>query len=260
MANPTGSPPSTRASCTSSAAARTCTSRSILVFEGEAPTYDDLVGRRRPTAAPRPALPPEARVRAARPGPARVGRRPALQPRATTCATARCPPRAATTQLKRLAARLFALELDRDKPLWEIHLVEGLTPAPDGARFALIAKTHHALVDGVSGVDITSVLFDASPDPRPVGAGRARWAPRPAPTAAPAPGRRAARAPTVPPRPRAACAPAAARAARCAPGRAEPPAWRRWPASGSAPRRPRPSTSRSARTAATRGSTPTSSA
>jgi WS/DGAT/MGAT family acyltransferase len=67
------------------------------------------------------------------------------------------------TELKRLAGRLFAQPLDRAKPLWEIWLVEGL----DKGRFALLSKTHHALVDGVSGVDIASVLFDASPDPEP---------------------------------------------------------------------------------------------
>jgi diacylglycerol O-acyltransferase len=88
-------------------------------------------------------------------------------------------------ELERIAARLFALPLDRTKPLWEMNLVEGLAPGPDGGeRFAIISKTHHALVDGVSGVDITSVLFDTSPDP----AGRARpqrsWTPRPEPTGA----------------------------------------------------------------------------
>ena len=66
-------------------------------------------------------------------------------------------------QLRNLAGRLFALPLDRTKPLWELNLVEGL----DGDRFAIISKTHHALVDGVSGVDITSVLFDTSPEPAP---------------------------------------------------------------------------------------------
>jgi WS/DGAT/MGAT family acyltransferase len=62
--------------------------------------------------------------------------------------------------LKRLAGRLFSQRLDRSKPLWEIWLVERLA----GGRFALIAKTHHALVDGISGVDITTVLFDSDPE------------------------------------------------------------------------------------------------
>ena len=59
-------------------------------------------------------------------------------------------------QLRNLAARIFSQQLDRTKPLWELWLVEGL----DGDRFAIVGKSHHALVDGVSGVDITTVLFD----------------------------------------------------------------------------------------------------
>jgi WS/DGAT/MGAT family acyltransferase len=82
-------------------------------------------------------------------------------------------------ELKRLAGRVFAQALDRSKPLWEVLLVEGL----EGGRFALISKTHHALVDGVSGVDLTSVLFDVTPDPVP-GAEPEPWVPRPAPTRA----------------------------------------------------------------------------
>src|SRR2546430_809414 len=68
-------------------------------------------------------------------------------------------------QLAKLAGRLFAQRLDRAKPLWEINLVEGLA----GGRFALISKTHHALVDGVSGVDVVSVLLDADPEAKPPG-------------------------------------------------------------------------------------------
>ena len=81
-------------------------------------------------------------------------------------------------QLRNLAGRLFALPLDRTKPLWELNLVEGL----DGGRFAIISKTHHALVDGVSGVDITSVLFDTSPEPAPASAEAREWVPRPEPS------------------------------------------------------------------------------
>jgi diacylglycerol O-acyltransferase / wax synthase len=89
-------------------------------------------------------------------------------------------------ELKRIAGRLFALPLDRTKPLWEMNLVEGLAPAGDGSpRFAIVSKTHHALVDGVSGVDITSVLFDTTPE-RPEGGARAArtWIARPEPTGA----------------------------------------------------------------------------
>ena len=80
-------------------------------------------------------------------------------------------------ELKRLAGRLFAQPLDRSKPLWEIWLVEGL----QGDRWAMLGKTHHALVDGVSGVDITAVILDASPEPPPPAAPIRPWAPAPVP-------------------------------------------------------------------------------
>jgi len=83
-------------------------------------------------------------------------------------------------ELKRLAGRVFSQALDRTRPLWELWLVEGLA---DG-RFALLSKTHHALVDGVSGVDIATVLFDTSPDPAPVAPAEHDWNPRPIPTGA----------------------------------------------------------------------------
>jgi diacylglycerol O-acyltransferase / wax synthase len=83
-------------------------------------------------------------------------------------------------QLKRLAGRVFSQALDRSRPLWELWLVEGLA---DG-RFALLSKTHHALVDGVSGVDIATVLFDTSPDPLPVAPPEHEWVPRPLPSSA----------------------------------------------------------------------------
>jgi WS/DGAT/MGAT family acyltransferase len=83
-------------------------------------------------------------------------------------------------QLRDLAGRVFAQQLDRDKPLWELWLVEGL----EGGRFALLSKTHHALVDGVSGIDIVSVLFDTSPEPAaPPDPGR-EWLPSPMPSRA----------------------------------------------------------------------------
>ncbi len=82
--------------------------------------------------------------------------------------------------LKRLAGRVFSQPLDRDRPLWELWLVEGL--AED--RFAMLSKTHHALVDGISGVDIATVLFDASPDPMPVAQPEQDWVARPLPSGA----------------------------------------------------------------------------
>jgi WS/DGAT/MGAT family acyltransferase len=83
-------------------------------------------------------------------------------------------------ELKRLAGRVFSQSLDRSRPLWEMWLVEGLL---DG-RFALLTKTHHALVDGISGVDIATVLFDASREPAPVAPPAQEWVPRPLPSGA----------------------------------------------------------------------------
>jgi WS/DGAT/MGAT family acyltransferase len=81
-------------------------------------------------------------------------------------------------QLRNLAARIFSQQLDRTKPLWELWLLEGLA----GDRFAIVGKSHHALVDGVSGVDITTVLFDLEPEPPEVPVRPPKWAPRPEPT------------------------------------------------------------------------------
>jgi WS/DGAT/MGAT family acyltransferase len=85
-------------------------------------------------------------------------------------------------QLLQMVARIFSQPLDRSKPLWENWLVEGL----EGGRFALISKTHHSLVDGVSGVDLASVLFDAEPEPAPAEASTELepWQPHREPSAA----------------------------------------------------------------------------
>ena len=80
-------------------------------------------------------------------------------------------------QLRNLAARIFSQQLDRSKPLWELWLIEGLK----GGGFAIVGKTHHCLVDGVSGVDITTVLFDLEPDAAPGENPRDPWIPRPEP-------------------------------------------------------------------------------
>jgi WS/DGAT/MGAT family acyltransferase len=78
-------------------------------------------------------------------------------------------------ELLNLVDRIVGQRLDRTKPLWEIWLVEGMQ---DG-RWAMIGKTHHAMIDGVSGVDLLSVLFDLSPE---VGEDPVEpWEARPAP-------------------------------------------------------------------------------
>ena len=81
-------------------------------------------------------------------------------------------------ELKRLAGRLFSQALDRDKPLWELWLVEGL----GNDRFAVISKTHHCMLDGISGVDLATVLMDTEPSTE-APAPPAEWKPRPAPKA-----------------------------------------------------------------------------
>ncbi len=84
-------------------------------------------------------------------------------------------------QLLQMVARIFSQPLDRDKPLWENWLVEGLK----GGRFALISKTHHSLVDGIAGVDLATVLFDAEPHPaqQPPSRDLEPWHPHPEPSA-----------------------------------------------------------------------------
>jgi WS/DGAT/MGAT family acyltransferase len=63
-------------------------------------------------------------------------------------------------QLRNLAGRVFAQRLDRGKPLWEMWIVEGL----EGGRWAMISKVHHAMVDGVSGAELLSVILNTTPD------------------------------------------------------------------------------------------------
>jgi WS/DGAT/MGAT family acyltransferase len=88
------------------------------------------------------------------------------------------PPPGDDEQLHALVASVMSRPLDRDRPLWETYVVEGLS----GGRFALVTKTHHAVVDGVSAVDIGQVLLDVTPEPRlaPVDT----WRPTPGPSGA----------------------------------------------------------------------------
>ena len=67
-------------------------------------------------------------------------------------------------QLRELVGRLMSRQLDRHRPLWEIYLVEGLAEG----RVGVVTKTHHAMVDGVSAVDIGTVILDLTAEPREV--------------------------------------------------------------------------------------------
>src|SRR3954454_5820248 len=78
-----------------------------------------------------------------------------------------------------MAARVFSQRLDRSKPLWELWLVERRS----GDGWALLSKTHHALVDGISGVDLASVLFDLGPETTAREGGEP-WIPQPEPSGA----------------------------------------------------------------------------
>jgi diacylglycerol O-acyltransferase / wax synthase len=78
------------------------------------------------------------------------------------------------TQLAELIGTEMSRRLDRARPLWEVTLVERL----DGGRCAVLAKMHHALVDGVAAIDIGTVILDPTPEPLDLGA-EAEWAPKP---------------------------------------------------------------------------------
>jgi diacylglycerol O-acyltransferase len=149
---------------------------SVLVFDGDPPPYGELLAG----IESRLHLVPRYRQRLA-PVPLGQGRPiwvddPHLNLRYHVRATG-LPSPGSEAQLEALAGRVFSQRLDRDKPLWEIWLVSGL----EGGRFALLAKTHHALVDGISGVDIVTVLFDTSPEPAAPADPGQRWLPRPLP-------------------------------------------------------------------------------
>jgi diacylglycerol O-acyltransferase / wax synthase len=149
---------------------------SVLVLEGDAPRYEALIERIEsrlhlvPRYRQRLAFPPLSQAR-----PVWVDD-PHFNAGYHVRHTA-LPPPAGEHELRRLAGRVFSQQLDRAKPLWEIWLVERV----GDDRFALVCKTHHALVDGISGVDIMTVLLDLEPDP-PEPDPPPAWYPRPEPS------------------------------------------------------------------------------
>ena len=80
-------------------------------------------------------------------------------------------------ELEELAGRIFSLVMDRDKPLWEVYVVEGLS----GGRGALIAEVHHALADGIAGASLLRVMLDPTPKVRTPSASRTSNLPAAAP-------------------------------------------------------------------------------
>jgi diacylglycerol O-acyltransferase / wax synthase len=151
----------------------------VLVFEGPPPKFDDYLNHVRG----RLHLVPRYRQRLATP-PFETGRPlwvddPSFNLEYHVRHSA-LPSPGTEQQLFLLAGRIASQPLDRSKPLWESWLIEGL----EDDRFALIFKTHHSLVDGVSGVDLATVLFDLSPDPPPPPTDLEPWKPHVEPSQA----------------------------------------------------------------------------
>ena len=147
----------------------------VMLFEGPPPAFDGLRRPRPRPPAPRAALPAEARGPAARDRPAAVGRRPELQPRVPPAPHRRCRSRAARSSCARSPPASTRSSSTARSRCGSCGSCRGST---DG-RFALISKTHHALVDGIAGVDLATVLFDLEPVPPPVPHEGEPWVPQP---------------------------------------------------------------------------------
>ena len=150
----------------------------VIIVEGPPPSYEDLISH----IESRLHLVPRYRQKLAIP-PVETGRPFWVDdPRFNIEYHVRhsaLPAPGSEADLRRLVSRVFSQQLDRSKPLWELWLIQGLKKK----RFALISKTHHALVDGVSGVDIGTILFDLQPIPDP-SPERHEWIPSPEPSSA----------------------------------------------------------------------------
>jgi diacylglycerol O-acyltransferase / wax synthase len=132
---------------------------SLLVFEGPAPTYDELAAH---VQSCLDGLPRHRQ---------RVQRMPLDLARPVWVDDPHflldyhlrhtaIPAPGGDEQLRNLFGRVLSNRLDLDRPLWEIWFVEGLT----GDRWALITKTHHAMIDGLAGNELMEVLLDSTPD------------------------------------------------------------------------------------------------
>jgi WS/DGAT/MGAT family acyltransferase len=151
---------------------------SIAVFDGPSPSLEEVLA----SIAGRLPLVPRYRQKL-RTVPFRLGRPvwvddPDFDLRYHVRRTA-LPAPGGDEQLSQLIARVMGQRLDRDFPLWEYWLVEGLAQG----RWALIWKLHHCMVDGISAIDQYRVIFDASPEPPPHAADDWTAGPEPSPIA-----------------------------------------------------------------------------
>ncbi len=136
---------------------------SIAVFEGPAPTHEEFLTA---ITARLPLVPLYRRKLRKVPfslGPPVWVEDPNFDIRYHVRQTA-LPAPGGDRELRALMARVMTQRLDRDYPLWEYWLVQGLGQG----RWALISKVHHCMVDGVSGTDLYRVIFDTSPEPPPL--------------------------------------------------------------------------------------------
>ena len=88
------------------------------------------------------------------------------------------PPPGDGAQVRQLVARILARPLDKRRPLWEMTLITGLR----GDRVVIVNRAHHAMIDGVSSVDILTLLLDAEPEGHRPEPPSEAWTPRPAPS------------------------------------------------------------------------------
>jgi diacylglycerol O-acyltransferase len=77
---------------------------------------------------------------------------------------ARLPEPGGIGELAAFVADLASRPLDRGRPLWEFHVVEGL----EHGRLAIVPKVHHSIIDGVSGAQVMAAFFDLSSVPAPI--------------------------------------------------------------------------------------------
>ena len=135
---------------------------SVAIFEGAAPSYEEFEAM---VAGKLPAVPRyRQKVRFV---PLQLGRPlwvddPHFHLGYHLRHTALAAPRG-DQELRNLVGRVMSQQLDRNKPLWEMWMVDGL----DHGHWALVSKVHHCMVDGVSGTDLLTVVLDSEPEPAP---------------------------------------------------------------------------------------------